>query len=138
MAEDYMFGETIHAFASFPVTQQAIGIFAMVAGLIITIRSVAKRIFHGLQKSVVERQLKNELAKGSELDSKKTSSLKLRFTKSLPGRIKDDNVSIGTGIFVLTLGLLTVIPVAGSVLNGVFWYKEVQAKKEALRGPVYA
>jgi hypothetical protein len=148
MAEDYMFGEKIHAFASFPVTQQAIGIFATVVGLIVTIGSVVERIFHGIEKSVLERQLKNEIAIGLQGNLEKTSSLKNRINilegfknksgEPVTGRIKDDNDGIGTGILLFTLGLLTTMPVVGSVLNGFIWYKEVQTKKAALDGPIYA
>jgi hypothetical protein len=134
---DFMFGEKVHAFATFPITQQGLGFFAFAAGLIVTIGSIAQRIFHACQKKLFQSQLASE-EKKSNADSKKIDELKQKITRQ-NGKIRGDNNRIGTGIFLLIgLGLLTFTPVVGSIVNGVIWYREVQNKKALSSDPVYS
>jgi hypothetical protein len=96
----------INVLGTFPITQQVLGAGLVVYGVMVVVVNVAKRIFHGIQ-GYAENHKQNP-------DQQKI--------KNINNAIRSDVVSIKNASGAIIGGILTMIPIVGTVIHARKWY----------------
>jgi hypothetical protein len=96
----------INVLGTFPITQQVLGAGLVVYGVMVIVANVAKRIFHGIQR-YSENHKQNP-------DQQRINNIN--------NAIRFDIVSIKNASGAIIGGILTMIPIVGSVIHARKWY----------------